>query len=118
MDLDTATERVRLGESLAQIAASYRETLLADLGFDVRQAAPGLMAKETRRFMNRLCRHLGDRCSGDVKVGSALKEWVRQVDDYEAYDALLSGFRFEGRPQVLDLGRKLFPGPLTAHWDE
>ena len=72
---------------------------------------------ETRAFMNKLCRALGDRHPGNPHVCAALHDWVRGVSDYEAFDALLSGFRFEGRHAVLERGRVLFPGPLTAHWE-
>jgi hypothetical protein len=68
--------------------------------------------------MRMLARHLGDRHSGEIRVGCALRDWVTQCDHYEAWDALLSGFAIEGREALLRRGRMLFPGPLTAHWGD
>jgi hypothetical protein len=41
-----------------------------------------------------------------------------QSDHYEAWDSLLSGFAVDGREALVRRGRVLFPGPLTAHWDD
>jgi hypothetical protein len=107
-----------LGEPLRMIAAQYREGLLVDMGLDPDAAPDGLFVKETTRFMNQMCRHLGDRHAGDARVAHAMEEWVRQVDEYDAFDVLLSHFDFEARQAVLRRGRNLFPGPLTAHWGD
>ncbi len=117
MDFAQAAERIQLGESLQQLAVAYREALLIDLGLDPETAEATTLRADTHRFMNQLCRHLSDRHAGDARVGTALADWVRRCDEYEAYDALLSAFRFEGREAVVRKGRQLFPGPLTAHWD-
>ncbi|MCB9879324.1 MAG: hypothetical protein H6835_17145 [Planctomycetes bacterium] len=76
------------------------------------------MRAETAAFMRELARHLGDRHQGDVRVGQALRDWIRFSDHYEAWDALLSGFDVEGREALIRRGRVLFPGPLTRHWTE
>ena len=34
----------------------------------------------------------------------------------EAWDALLSSFDFDGKAAVIEQGRVLFAGPMTAHW--
>ena len=116
MNLDQATERVLHGESLQSLATAYREQLIADTGLEEEDVSETTFRPETRRFMKQLCRHLGERCEGDHRVCRALEDWVHRVEDYEAYDALLTSFTFEGRAAVLRKGRILFPGPLTAHW--
>lgn len=120
MDLDYATRCVLEGESIAQLSARYREDLLQEMGLDPEEAEASTFANDTRRFINRLCRQLGDRCAGDARVAASLSEWVRRpsVEDYDAFDALLSNFRFDGRELLLRKGRSLFPGTLTSHWDE
>ncbi len=118
MDRDQAIERVLLGEPLKYIAQAHREELLVSVGLDLDEAQPSTFAKETRTFMNNLCRFLGERHVGDSRVGSALADWVQIVDDYDAFDSLLVGFEFDGRDAVVRRGRTLFPGPLTAHWDD
>ena len=117
MDLEEGVARVLQGEPLAALSAAYREELLRAMGFDPEQVQPGVMAVETRRFVNKLCRHLGDRHAGDARVAVALEEWVWHVEDYEPWDALLAGFDFQGKERLIARGRNLFPGPLTAHWD-
>ena len=52
-----------------------------------------------------------------LKVPAALQDWVRLVEDYDAFDALLSNYKFAGREMVIRRGKQLFPGPLTAHWE-
>ncbi len=111
-------DRVLLGESLRDIAIDYRSQMLTDMGFDPDDAPEELFAKETTQFMNEVCRHLGERHAGDLAVAAGLEAWVCQVDDYDAFDALLGYFEFPGRPAVLKRGRILFPGPLTAHWGD
>ncbi len=113
---EEATQRVMLGESLRMIAADYRQTLLAEMGFDPEEVESSLFEKETSQFMRQLCRHLGDTQEGETRVSAALRDWVRQVEDYEAYDALLSHYDFAGKDVLINRGRMLFPGPLTAHW--
>lgn len=117
MDLAEAVERVMQGEALRSIAADYREDLITAMGLEDEDITDTTFSGETSRFMKQLCRHLGERHEGDQRVGVALLDWVHQVDDYEAYDALLTSFQFEGRSSVLRKGRVLFPGPLTAHWE-
>ncbi len=119
MQLAEAVDRVLLGESLRGIAAAYRAELLEDLGLDPEQARPETFRRETHQFMGKLCRELADRHPGDTRAGAALREWVRRVDDYDAFDALLTAFgSFDGRETVVRRGRRLFAGPLTAHWEE
>lgn len=117
MDVSQATREVLLGASLRQIAAEYREDRI-----EVLNRSPDEMTNDTYRdeavvFMRELSRHLGERHAGDVRIGHALREWVRFSDDYEAWDALFSGFVFEGREGLLRRGKVLFPGTLTAHWE-
>jgi hypothetical protein len=119
MELTEAVERVSLGESIAQIASAYREGLLADFGLDPKRTSAETFRTETRAFCNKLCRRLGDLRPTDKRSAAALVAWLGFVDEYDAYDSLLTNFRaFEGRTTLLERGRRLFPGPLTAHWDE
>ena len=39
------------------------------------------------------------------QIGQALRDWILLVDHYEAYDALLSGFDFEGKQQLIERAR-------------
>lgn len=116
MDLESAVRDVLLGASLASVAAGNRQNLIETFAFRPEEVTPDTFRKETESFMRRLCRVLGDRHGGDARVQWALREWVLQVDLYEAWDALLSGFEFEGKEALVRRGRVLFPGPLTAHW--
>ena len=119
MDVDDAIGRVLLGESMRQLGSSYREGLLRDCGLEPEEASASTLVKETRRFLGQVCRALGDRHPDDRRVASALSDWVREVEDYEAFDTLLAGdYRFDGREHVLRRGRSMFPGPLTAHWED
>jgi hypothetical protein len=118
VDLAGAAERILLGESLSSIASEFRMDLIVEMSLDPSDAPDDLFRKETTRFMNQLCRYLGDNHDHDTRVASALRDWVRRVEEYEAFDTLLSCYRFDGREAVLRRGRVLFPGPLTAHWDE
>ena len=118
MEISEAVDAIQLGAGLDQIYHEHRQDLLHSVGLDPGEVGPQELHKDTLRFMNRLCRHLGERHAGDTRVGAALEGWVRIVDEYDAFDALLSGFSFESRELVLRRGRRLFPGPLTAHWSE
>ena len=115
-ELPESAEHVFLGESLRSIAAAYRIDLLVEMGFDPEDAPNDLFRKETSRYMNQLCRHLGDHHAGDTRAAAALLDWVRVVEDYDAFDTLLTHYEFDARGTVLRRGRVLFPGPLTAHW--
>lgn len=117
MDVADAIERVLLGESMRSVAAAHREQVIRSVGLAVDEVGAREFWDDTRRFMNRLARDLGERHAGDSRVCAALAEWVRRVDDYDAFDALLAHFdRFEGRALIVRRGKQLFPGPLTAHW--
>lgn len=118
MDQEQAIARILMGESMPALAAAYREELLRDCGLMPEEAGRETFRKDTADFMQKLCRRLGDRHAGDRRICAALQEWVRGVSDYAAFDALLSSFDFEGKRNVIDRGRQLFPGPLTAHWQE
>ena len=118
MNLQAAVKDVLYGASLSQVAAGLREQLIKDFGFRPDEVTAATFQTEVAAFMRKLARHLGDRHAGDVRVGSALKDWVMRCDHYEAWDALLSGFSVEGRPALLRRGRMLFPGPLAAHWGD
>jgi hypothetical protein len=119
MDVVAASRRVLLGESIASIAAVYRQGLLDAVGLDEEDATPLTFRKETLRFAGKVCRHLAERHASHGYVATALAEWARQVDEYEAFDSLLSAYRaFDGRDALLRRGKALFPGPLTAHWEE
>ena len=111
-------DRVLLGESLRDVSIDYRNRMLTDMGFEPGDAPESLFTKETAQFMSEVCRHLGERHAGDQAVAAGLEAWVGQVDDYDAFDALLGHFEFPSRPAVLKRGRILFPGPLTAHWGD
>lgn len=116
MEIEHAVDRVLLGEPLESIAAAHREELLRDSGLDPRQAGPGVLQAETRGFMKKLCRQLGERHAGDRRALVGLRDWLRGAEDYEAYDALLTHFDFEGKETLIRRGRILFAGPMTAHW--
>lgn len=117
MKLEEAARWILLGESMQHLAESYREQLLVDLGLDPEECDETLFLEETRKFMGRLCIHLGEKHDGDARASAALQAWVQVVEDYDAFDALLSNYRFAGREVVIRRGKLLFPGPLTAHWE-
>jgi len=107
MDVRDAVERVLLGESLRMLAIAHREELVEALGLDVDAIPSQEYWDDTRRFMNRLCRELGDRHCGDSRASAALCEWVQRVDDYEAFDSLLANFDdFEGRELLVQTGER------------
>ncbi|MFM1872646.1 MAG: hypothetical protein RL398_2068 [Planctomycetota bacterium] len=118
MNLATAVQDVLLGASIRQVGAAYRAGLIEDFGFRSDEVKPETFREETSSFLRKLARELGERHAGDPRVGQALREWVMMCDHYEAWDALLSGFAVDGRDALLRKGRILFPGPLTAHWQE
>ena len=118
VELTESAEHVLLGEPLRSVAESYRTALLVEMGFDPEDAPDDLFRKETMRYMNQLCRHLGDHHAGDSRVAATLRDWVRVVEEYDAFDTLLTHYKFESRDAVLRRGRVLFPGPLTAHWGD
>lgn len=118
MDLRNAIEDLLLGASLRQVAATYRESLIESLHCRREEVTRETFSGETTSFMKLVARHLGDRHAGDPRVLHALQDWVMQVDDYEAWDALLAGFQFQGKASLMRRGRVLFPGPLTAHWTD
>ena len=118
MELAEAVERVLLGEALPAIAAAYREETLVSVGLDPREALPATFQKETGAFMKKLCRLLGERYEGDPRAMAALLEYVRDTEHYEAWDALLTHFDFDGKDALIRRGRVLFAGPMTAHWAE
>src|SRR5262245_58470408 len=118
MDVQSAAADVLLGASLQQIASAFREELIRDFHFRPDEVTPATFRTEVTAFMRKLARHLGDRHRGDIRVGQALRAGIRHSDDYEAWDALLSGFAVEGREAIVRAGRMRFPGPLTAHWEE
>lgn len=118
MDVHAAVKDVLLGASLQQIAAATREQLIRDFEFRPDEITPDTFRAEVAAFMRKLARHLGDRHAGEPRIGWALREWVMHCDHYEAWDALLSGFQIDGREALVRRGRMMFPGPLTAHWDD
>ena len=116
MDLRRAIEDVLLGASLRQVADAYRDDLIAAFDFRPEETGPDTFADETTAFMKKVARQLGDKHAGDVRVMQALLEWIVLSEHYEAWDALLSGFEFQGKEGLIRRGRVLFAGPLTAHW--
>ena len=118
MNVKAATADVLLGASLAQVAADCREHLIRDFGFRREEVTAETFRSEVAGFMRTLARHLGERHSGDARVGHALRQWIMQCDHYEAWDSLLTAFAVDGREALVRRGRMLFPGPLTAHWDD
>ncbi len=118
MELKDAADRILLGESLQSIASHFRAALMAEMGMDPEESPPDLFRKETLRYMNEVCRHLGERHSEDRRVAIALRAWIRFEEEYDAFDVLLSNYNFEQRPAVLRRGRFLFPSTLTSHWAE
>jgi len=119
MDVLAASRRVLLGESIANLFAIHRGELLDAVGLSEDEASPDTFKKESMRFAGKLCRHLAERHAAHGYVATALAEWARRVDDYDAYDSLLATYRaFDGRETLLRRGKALFPGPLTAHWED
>ena len=116
MDLEEAIERILLGEPMRMLAVAYREELLASFDLDADEVADDTFVKDTRLFMNKLCRVLSDRHEGDKRAMVALRDWVPLVRDYEAWDSLLANFHFESKETLIRRGRVLFAGPMTAHW--
>src|SRR5262245_8743330 len=113
-DVAAATRAVLLGESIASIAAAHRQGLLDAVGLDAAESAPSTFRKESVRFAGKVWRRLAERHETDGHVEAALVEWVRQVEDYDAFDALLATFKaFDGRPALLRRGQALFPRALT-----
>lgn len=118
MDQTQAVKDIMLGASLRDVAAAYRQSLIETFQFRPEEVTKTTLMPETTLFMKKLCRHLGDKYAGERQIGQALRDWILLVDHYEAYDALLSGFDFEGKQQLIERARVLFPGTLTAHWSE
>jgi len=118
MELRSAVEDILLGASLGQIAAEYRQELIESFSFRDDEVTSETFSEETAAFMRKVARRLGDRHAGDARVLRPLHDWVLQVDHYEAWDALMSGFEFPGKQAVMRRGKVLFPGTLTAHWSE
>ncbi|MEO6594890.1 MAG: hypothetical protein ABIP94_09070 [Planctomycetota bacterium] len=118
MNIAGAVADVLLGASLRQVASDYREGLIADFGFRPEEVTAHTFHEEVGAFMRRLARHLGERKPGNPRVGQALRDWILFSDDYEAWDALLTGFTVDGRAALVRRGRMMFPGPLTAHWQD
>ena len=118
MRIQDALQQVLDGSSLQQIAAEVRAEHLEKLGIDLAGADPRVGGDEVAAFMRTFARHLGDRHAGNPRIGQALRDWVRHSDHYEAWDALLSGFDVDGRDVLIRRGRVMFPGPMTAHWDD
>ncbi len=117
MQVDDGVQRVLEGEPVDVLARAYRHGLLAAFGLDPREAAAETFARETRLFVNNVCRELGDRHSGDQRALVALRDWAPRCRDYEPWDALLTHFEFDGKDTLVRRGRVLFPGPMTSHWD-
>ncbi len=115
MDITIAIDNIMLGESMASIASTKRVDLCVRAGVDPEDDGAAFTT-ETSEFMRRLCRELGDYHAGDGRIAAALVDWVARCRDYEAWDALMSGFQFEGRERYVERGRSLFPGTMTAHW--
>lgn len=119
LTLESAVEDVLLGASLQDLFQRHRSDLLRSVDLDPEEADPSTYRKEALRFMGRLCRHLSEKHPHDGRVRAALVNWVQLVDEYDAYDSLLSNWaEFDGRERVVARGRQLFPGPLTSHWEE
>ena len=72
MELREAIDRVLLGEPLRSIAVAHREAVLRSLGMQSDEVSPRELWDDTGRFMNRLCRELGERHGGDRRAGVAL----------------------------------------------
>lgn len=118
LKLPQAVQHVLEGESLRQLYNTYRDELLREMDFEPKEAPAHLFRKESLRFVHEVARKLGERHAGDRRAGAALEDYVQFSEEYEVFDALLSNFRFQTRQQVLSRGRVLFPGTLTAHWEE
>lgn len=119
MNVTEAVDRVLLGESLGMIGAEWRIEALRSVGMEPEEARPETFRKEAIAFVNKVCRQLGERHEGDSRAEAALITWARRVDEYDVFDSLLDHFRhFEGRDSLVRRGKMLFPGPLTAHWDD
>ena len=100
------------------MAADCRELLIRDFGFRREEVTAETFRTEVAAFMRTLARHLGERHGGDARVGHALRQWIMQCDHYEAWDSLLTASTSTAAKRLVRRGRMLFPGPLTAHWDD
>lgn len=119
MDIQTASRRVLLGESIASLIAVYRQELLDSVGLSEEEAAPTTFLKEAHLFAGKVCRNLAEHHASHGYVGTALADWARRAHDYDVFDALLSTYRsFDGRAALVRRGKALFPGPLTTHWED
>ena len=116
MDISKAVTAVLEGASMSQVAEDYRQHLIDAFGFRPDEVTTDTFRDQVTAFMRKFARHLGDRHTGDVRIGQTLRVWVMRCDHYEAWDALMSGFQFEGRDALVRRGKVMFPGPLTAHW--
>ena len=116
MQIGEAIERIRLGETILQVSDAYRTGVLASMGLSLQDVGPQTFRKEARAFVNKLCRELAEKFAGDRRIAFALRAWVETVTDYEAWDSLLSAFEFEGKARWIERGRRMFAGPMTAHW--
>lgn len=121
-----AVENVLLGESLASIQQSYvmleldaaEQHELASRLASLEAGRKQRLRRDATEFIADVCRKLGDVHAQDTRAAQALKDWLRRSKDYAAFDALLSNFVFPERDVLLAEAKRLFPGTLTAHWDE
>jgi hypothetical protein len=109
---------VLLGASLAQVAAEYcRPSCIRDFGFRPEEVTVDTFRSEVARSCASWRAISAIGIAGDAARRPRAAAVDHAVDHYEAWDALLSGFR--RRPRSAGAARRvLFPGPLTAHWDE
>lgn len=117
-DLRQLETQVLEGESIHSITEDHRQALIHQMGLEEEDVRPDTFRKESVRLGGALSRRISERHPDDRRVAAALLDWVREVEDYDAWDSLLSTFDFHGKNQLVRRGKVLFPGPLTSHWDE
>lgn len=123
MNLSEAIENVLLGESLDSLHVRFQMAMLGVTKEDLPRALGALrterrqeLLRDATRFLGSVCRQLGERHENDERIGRVIEDWARRSKDYDAFDALLSHFRFHGRERWVEEGRRLFPRTLTEHW--
>ena len=115
ISLTSAAERVLLGEELVSIHDARRSWLCAEAEIDAKEDE-GAFRTDADQFLRDLCRELAEKHAGRARIAVALRRWLDRSSDYEAWDALMSAFDFDGRDRMLARGMRLFPGMMTSHW--
>ena len=74
-DIPAAVGEVLLGASITQIAAAYREQLIAEFGFRQDEITADTFRGEAASFLRKLARELAD---GDETFGAKMDAEIKQ----------------------------------------